>query len=70
MVIELALVDCQLRVTLWPLAIDVWFTESVTVGVDGTIVLGLVAQEQAPHKVKSEVPRHIPRKYSFFMSRV
>jgi len=37
MVIELALVDCQLRVTLWPLAIDVWFTESVTVGTAVTV---------------------------------
>ena len=70
MVIEVALVDCQLRVTLWPLAIDVELTESVTVGVDGTVFLGLEAQEQAPHKATSKVPREIPRKHCFAMCSV
>jgi len=68
MVIEVALVDCHVRVTLWPLAIDVEFTDSVTVGVDGgTILFGLEAQEQAPHKATSKVPREIPRKHAFVM---
>ena len=67
MVIELALVDRQVRVTLWPLAIDVEFTESVTVGTFCTVFCGLLAQEQAPHKASNKDPREIPRKYNFVM---
>lgn len=35
MVTEVALVVCQLKVTLWPLVIDVVLAERVTVGVGG-----------------------------------
>jgi hypothetical protein len=70
MVIEVALVDCHVKVTLCPLAIDVEFTESVTVGTACAIFFGLLAQEQAPHKARIRVPREIVRKHGFVMCSV
>ena len=64
-VTEVALVDCQVTVTAWPLVIDVALTVSVTVGKAGTICFGLDAQEPAPHKERSKVPQEILRKHCF-----
>lgn len=58
-VTDVALVDCQLNVTAWPLVIDVALTVSVTVGPAGTICFGLLAQEPAPHKERTSVPQEI-----------
>ncbi len=64
-VTEVALLACQLKVTLWPLAIDVALTERVTVGTTSTGFSGLLAQEPAPHKERSKVPQEILRKHCF-----
>jgi hypothetical protein len=56
MVTDVELVACQLKVTLWPVEIDVGLAESATVG---TGFFGLFAQELEPHKAKSRVPQEI-----------
>ncbi len=57
MVTEVALEDCQLSVTDCPELMEVELAVSVTLGVDGNVVLGLLAQEERPQAASSKIPQ-------------
>ena len=68
MVTEVALVVCQLKVTLWPEPIDAGLAEKVR---DGAVdVFELVAQEEEPHIARRSVPHEIQRKNCFVIGSV
>jgi hypothetical protein len=62
MVTEVELVACQLKVTLWPLMMEVALAEKVTVGSVCITAFELFAQEQEPHKARSRGPQESLRK--------
>jgi hypothetical protein len=62
MVTVAALLACQVKVTAWPVAIDVALTERITVGA-AVLFLGLFAQALKPHKAKTRIPQEILRKH-------
>jgi hypothetical protein len=58
MVTEVALEDCQLRVTLWPLLIDKVLAEKVMVG---ATFLELLAQDDEPQMATITATKDIQR---------
>ena len=57
-VTEVELVDCQLKVTLCPVLMEVELAVSATVGAAGMCAVPLLLpQEQAPRMAKSKVPQ-------------
>ena len=59
-VTDVALVACQVSVTLCPLVIDAVLAASVTLGVDG-VALDEPAQEEKLQTAKSRIPQNIQR---------
>jgi hypothetical protein len=59
-VTEVALVDCQVRVTFCPLLTEVGLAARVTLGVDG-VALDEPAQEERLQTAKSRIPQEIQR---------
>lgn len=60
MVTDVALLACQLSVTLCPLVIEVGLAESVTLGADD-VALEVPAQEERPQMANSRIPQEIQR---------
>jgi len=55
-VTDVALVDCQVRVTLCPVLMEVGLAARLTLGVDD-VALELPAQEEKPQIAKSRIPQ-------------
>jgi len=58
---EVALVACQVMVTLCPLLIDPGLAASVTLAAEDEVALELLAQEEKPQTANRRVPDEIQR---------